>query len=270
MIGIYKITSPFGKIYIGQSTNIIKRKTYYKHSLCKNQTKLYYSIKKYGIDKHIFEIIEECNIKELNNKERFWQDFYNCVKKGLNCRLTESDDKSGNISEETKNKIGKANTGKIHTKETREKISIANKGRKYGNEVRQKVSKNHARHNAKLSDEEVHIICKMYLEGNTTEAVRKKFPYIGVCSLSEIRNKKRYKHVTDFYNIKKPYRKGTYKKTIRKVLCIEDNIVFDGISKVGEYYQINFRLVSSNALKNANIFKKIKKLRGINKSFKYV
>jgi group I intron endonuclease len=50
MVGIYKITNPKGKIYIGQSVDIEKRKYYYQALHCKKQTMLYNSIKKYGWD----------------------------------------------------------------------------------------------------------------------------------------------------------------------------------------------------------------------------
>ena len=59
MIGVYKITSPTNKIYIGQSTNIEKRKKSYSKLKCKDQTKLYSSLIKYGWENHTFEIIEE-------------------------------------------------------------------------------------------------------------------------------------------------------------------------------------------------------------------
>jgi predicted GIY-YIG superfamily endonuclease len=37
---IYKITSPTGKIYIGQTINLLGRIKSYKHLSCKNQRKL--------------------------------------------------------------------------------------------------------------------------------------------------------------------------------------------------------------------------------------
>lgn len=37
-------------------------------------------------------------------KERYWQDFYDCLNNGLNCRLTTTKDISGYVSEETKEK----------------------------------------------------------------------------------------------------------------------------------------------------------------------
>ena len=92
MIGIYKITNPKGRIYIGQSTNIEKRFKQYKSLKCKNQTRLFKSFMIHGVDSHIFETIEECSISELNNRERFWQDKFNCISSiGLNCNLTNSE-----------------------------------------------------------------------------------------------------------------------------------------------------------------------------------
>ncbi len=126
MIGIYKITSPSGRIYIGQSVNIDNRISSYKNLKCKNQTKLYRSLLKYTFENHNFEIIEQCNIEILNERERYWQDFYNSSsKKGLNCRLTKSNDKVGLLSNETKIKIGQGNKGKKVSLESRGKMSIA-------------------------------------------------------------------------------------------------------------------------------------------------
>lgn len=104
IIGIYKIINPNNKIYIGQSTNIEKRKNDYKKLHCKSQKIIYSSIKKHGWDNHIFEIIEECDIKDLNHRERYWQDYYNVLNRGLNCRLTKTQDKSGKDSSITKTK----------------------------------------------------------------------------------------------------------------------------------------------------------------------
>jgi group I intron endonuclease len=103
MSGIYKIISPNDRIYIGQSVNFKKRFTDYKFLKCKTQRRLYNSIIKYGYLNHRFEIVEECDINNLNSRERYWQEYYNVLgKKGLNCRLTKTDDKSGFLSESTK------------------------------------------------------------------------------------------------------------------------------------------------------------------------
>ena len=72
MIGIYKVTNPKGKSYIGQSINIEKRwRTYEKAhpNELKEQRKLLNSLKKYGPENHTFEIFEIC-IKIKNSRQK--------------------------------------------------------------------------------------------------------------------------------------------------------------------------------------------------------
>ena len=114
-IGIYKITSPSNKVYVGQSININARfKSYLRLSSNKKQSRLYNSFLKYGIINHKFEILEECNIELLNERERHYQDLYDVIgKNGLNCRLTFTNDKSGVISNETKLKLKNTSSKKV-------------------------------------------------------------------------------------------------------------------------------------------------------------
>ena len=109
MIGIYKITSPSGKIYIGQSVCIERRLLSYQRHNCKGQIALYASFIKYGFSKHLFEVIEECEESNLNERERYWQDYYNVLQLGLNCRLTSAEGRSGKLSEGTKKKMSESN-----------------------------------------------------------------------------------------------------------------------------------------------------------------
>lgn len=106
MIGIYKITSPSGKVYIGQSKALEKRKSFYNRLACKGQTRLYNSLALHGFAAHTFIIIEECSIDELGKRERFWQDFYNVTgKDGLNCLKTPTDELKIEYSQETRNNM---------------------------------------------------------------------------------------------------------------------------------------------------------------------
>lgn len=121
MVGIYKITNPNNRVYIGQSVNIRKRLERYERLHCKNQSRLYASLVKYGFSEHIFEIIEECTIEQLNERERHWQDFYDVLSEnGLNCKLTKTSSKSGYCSEEVRKKISESNVAFYKTKEGRE------------------------------------------------------------------------------------------------------------------------------------------------------
>jgi group I intron endonuclease len=149
MVGIYKITSPTGKIYIGQSTKIEQRFQYYKNLNCTQQVKLLRSLQKYKPESHNFEIIEECEESKLNLRERYWQEQYDVLnkEKGLNLRYTKVDDRSGTMSEETKermsiSKIGNKNTmhGKTHSEETKKKISEKRKGHKHSDETKKLYS----------------------------------------------------------------------------------------------------------------------------------
>jgi group I intron endonuclease len=102
MIGIYKITNPKDRTYVGQSIDILSRFSSYRRLCnCKNQVQLYRSLTKYGVEQHTFEILEECEIELLNMRERYWQDYYNVLTEGLNCRLTTTTDKSGKNSQES-------------------------------------------------------------------------------------------------------------------------------------------------------------------------
>ena len=144
-IGIYKITNPKGKIYIGQSINIEKRWKYYSSQYINKldkQNKLFNSFKKYGVENHIFEIIEECTIEQLNEREIYWGKYFNCVdpNNGLNLREL---GKQGQWTEEAKKKLSKAQLGKKrHTEESKAKISAKLKGTKYTEEQKKKCSEN--------------------------------------------------------------------------------------------------------------------------------
>jgi group I intron endonuclease len=128
-IGIYKIINPLGKIYIGASKDILKRwNVDYKYaSNIKSQIKLYHSFKKYGVENHVFEIVEICGLNNLFIKEVYWIEFYNSYKEGLNCTKGGENPPVQNKPKtlEHKLKIGLANKGKKHSEETILKIKKA-------------------------------------------------------------------------------------------------------------------------------------------------
>lgn len=81
--GIYKIENKINhKKYIGQSIDIYDRWWHHKnianrkddphhHNQC-----LYSAIDKYGIENFSFEIIEQCNFLQLDEREIYWISFY--------------------------------------------------------------------------------------------------------------------------------------------------------------------------------------------------
>lgn len=130
IIGIYKITSPSKRIYIGQSDHVIRRFKSYKRLNCKSQPKLYRSFLKYGVDKHTFEVICECDVERLDSYERYYQELFNCIssKYGLNCILKETDKLRRVYNEDYSLKISKILKGRKFSDETRRKMSESKKG----------------------------------------------------------------------------------------------------------------------------------------------
>ena len=139
MIGIYKITNPSGNSYIGQSRDIEHKFYYYRLSSdwIKEQRKLYNSLKKYGYENHVFEVIEECSEDNINEREIYWINHFNSVINGLNLKYGGI---GGRHSEETKQNISKSLMGKKQSKETIEKRSKSLQGMKRSDYTKQLMS----------------------------------------------------------------------------------------------------------------------------------
>lgn len=107
---IYKLTSPNEKIYIGQTINVKQRKCKYKTNCFKGQIKLWLSCNKYNWNPvDTFEIIEECicgkNKELINEREKYWIDFYDSFNFGLNSNKGGNGNLGIKVSDETKKKI---------------------------------------------------------------------------------------------------------------------------------------------------------------------
>ena len=156
--GIYKITSPSGRVYVGQSKNIERRWSTYYNNDCKGQIKLKHSFEKYGVQAHAFEIIEECEFEKLNIRERYWQEFYNTMINGLNCYLTNTEEKPKVLSAETRQKISSSRLGQKPSKESCLKMSISSTGKKHSEEAKLKMS---LFHSGKKTSEETKLKMRM-------------------------------------------------------------------------------------------------------------
>ena len=79
--GIYKITSTItGMCYVGQAANIADRwKQHVKRGVGAEdwtQNKLYPAMYGDGVETFTFEIIEECDRSQLNEREDYWQEYF--------------------------------------------------------------------------------------------------------------------------------------------------------------------------------------------------
>jgi hypothetical protein len=126
---VYKITNPKKQTYIGSTTRDINvRFKEYRQSNIKYQIKLFNSFKKYGIDNHKFEIIEECELDIVRERETYYGLLNNVLdrEKGLNLKLPKLHDNIC-LSEETKNKIRISRLNKKHSEKVKNKMSESRK-----------------------------------------------------------------------------------------------------------------------------------------------
>lgn len=134
---IYKLISPSGKCYIGQTVNLKRRLSDYKNfHHCEKQKKLFNAIRKYGFENFQWEIIEFINIeskqelqKKLNELEISYIKLFNSIDNGYNiCKGGDQYKLGVKTSEETKQKQRDS-----WTTEKRKKLSDKNKGKRSGN-----------------------------------------------------------------------------------------------------------------------------------------
>ncbi len=135
---IYKITNVInGKMYIGSTKNFSTRKTMHLCKLRNNKhanAKLQASYNKHGEDSFVFEILETCDIFDLQKLEQMWLDnlfsslddneIYNLARYACSPKGTH-----GKLSEQTKEKIRQKHLGKTLSEETKQKIRISNLGK---------------------------------------------------------------------------------------------------------------------------------------------
>ena len=150
MVGIYKIESPSGKIYIGQTWDIERRFKQYKQLKCKRQPAVYNSLVKYGYSNHTIEIVHTLPIdvtqEVLNNYEFFYWKCYKDV--GVLLMNVREPGSRGKHSEETKNKMKKSSLGKntwtkgsVRSDEQKEHLSKINKGKVFSEDHKNNIKK---------------------------------------------------------------------------------------------------------------------------------
>lgn len=111
--GIYTITSPSGRVYVGQSVNMERRfGEYRRNGSVRKQRRLAASFAKYGVDSHVFSVAQECSEDVLSGMERQWQERLNvCGTNGLNCRLMAASDRSGGFSAASRQRMSEKQRG---------------------------------------------------------------------------------------------------------------------------------------------------------------
>ena len=142
--GIYKITNPKNKNYIGQSINLEKRLYKYKHGDYKRQFLLSRSFEKYGYDNHAIEVLWKEEVTESTDLNEL-RSILNVLEIGYIKHFNSTDTSCGlnldhgggvfNLSilgkiRHSEGMCGEKNPmfGKIFSKETRDKMSKSRSG----------------------------------------------------------------------------------------------------------------------------------------------
>lgn len=89
--GIYKITNlDNNKCYVGQAVNLGDRwKQHIKRGLgaeTPTRNKLYPAMMAIGVEKFSFEVIEECERSELDEREDYWQEYFHAKEYGYSIK----------------------------------------------------------------------------------------------------------------------------------------------------------------------------------------
>jgi group I intron endonuclease len=145
MVGIYKITSPTGRVYIGQSFDINKRKNNYRFLGCKSQGKLYRSLVKYSWNSHRFEVVhqlpDDIDVQTITDYEQLYMDLYaDC---GVDLMNLKQAGNAGKFTNDAKKRlIGRPSPtkGKPQSEETKKRRSDAMKGKSKSQETRERMS----------------------------------------------------------------------------------------------------------------------------------
>lgn len=185
--GIYSIVNMNNfKVYIGKSVNVGRRIGNHLNFLSQNKHNNKYLQNSFNkhLGNFLFCLIEEVeDTGVLDEKERYYIEYYQCLhdsKKSFGYNLTIGGDGGVSFShtQESKDKIRKANTGREHTKETKEHLSRVMKGRPIPEDTRksqlEKVS---------IPIVQVTTTGEIYYWESASEACRE----LGLSSLSSIR-----------------------------------------------------------------------------------
>lgn len=136
---IYMLTSPSGKIYIGQAKDYKTRKRQHIQLSKKQRTPVGRAIMKYGFESFKEVILytqKEYNRKDLNEKETYYIELYNSRNKEVGYNICKGGEgRTGPLSNSTKKKMSLAKKGKPSN---RKNTSTSEKTRKQMSESHKK------------------------------------------------------------------------------------------------------------------------------------
>lgn len=211
-IGIYGIRNLInGKIYVGKTGMNFGDRWDSHRSLLNNgkhdNPHLQKAWNKYGKDNFEFIVLEDCEIDELSDREKYYIKLYKDM--GLAYNIHDGGDEGYNLgkhlSEETKQKIGEKN--KINgirrkaSDETKLKMSKSHTGMKYApmseegkKNIQQAQQKYFEQNPKKLNVDDVIEIRRLHKDGLNYSEIAREYNVTCQC-ISDICNYKRWKQI---------------------------------------------------------------------------
>ena len=232
MVGIYKIENSINhKIYIGQSTKILKR--WNEHINVECDSLIHQAIKKYGYNNFTFTILELCKKEELDAKEIDYIIMYNSIaphgynkeRGGKNCCDVQGENNPWAILTETdvfdiRESYNQLNTRSSTYLKYQDRVSLytfidvwLGKSWKHIHmdvytDENKKYQKNNfdriTNHSKVVTEEEVKCIRDLYNLGELTKKeVLEKFPHINTNTFNDIWYGNTFLHIQSEYENKR-------------------------------------------------------------------
>ena len=189
--GVYMLTSPSGKMYIGQTTDLYTRLHSYKKHKCIGQDGILNALNKYGFENFkidiLFLVSNNENIRTLLDEvEIYLINKYNSTNSGIGYNIQNGGYENVKHSDFTRHKISESLKGKIQSKETIEKRVNKIRGLKRSQECKDKLSKVHSMAVEKYTKDGVFIE-----EYSSATKAAKENNLKATCSVTDVCNNKR-------------------------------------------------------------------------------
>lgn len=162
MAVIYEIVNTINNMcYIGQTRRSLQERIKYHKNDKQTRTPFYDDIRKYGWENFTVNIIEECEVEELNDREIYWiVEKQTVYPNGYNLKIGGHQSSHHQL---TREKMSKLKTGSKFTESHKKNIRESNLGRKHTEETKRKMSlaaKRRARKKVGMFDSSGNLIQK--------------------------------------------------------------------------------------------------------------